>query len=794
MGLGRIDEIKRKITVLDYARGVLGLPVRKSGDRCCSLSGGANATALVIRDDFFFDFKLGQGGDVIDLCAIARHDGDRGAAIRELAGDSSSAEWKAYTQNLCNAVAKWHSQMTDTQFKYLRRRKIYKETADKLRIGFDGARLVIPYYKNGYVAYYVTRELDGTGPKYKKAKLDGLNENIPWGLDTLLFNSQADTRPPSADTSTCPEGRLAHKHIVITEGVFDAISFYQEGYRVLSPMGGHFNRDALKQVIGICQNETEPVFLCFDSDEAGSRFQMQMAKTLFKHKVNFLCGELPGGVKDISDYYADNGDLQRLIDTAQNGLELMCERITDKDEFKKFVFDVARFVEKSDLVGLFDLVSFPKAWLTEVKKQALAPPPEDMIVKEVIAKKRLKYSEALGFYEYAHGVWEQRYDTEIIGYIADSYGHYRTGSRVSAVLKLLKSEVVSTELFNQKPIFNFKNGTLELETGVFREHRESDLSSIQVAYDYEKEAYSSPWMQFIEDVCEGDDRKMCLLQEIAGYVLFSDNSMQKCFFLMGEGSNGKSVFLDVLSSVYGEQNVTTIEMSSLMEPFQRIYLASSLLNISSETKSDVRGSESIFKQIVVGDAINGCHKGKDFLTFRPRAKLIASFNRYIKSNDSSTGFMRRIVFISFNARFEVEPKQGERRADINLPQKLKGELPAIFNWAYAGYKILRDCKRFTETDDHREMMSAFVKITNPLTVFIEEAELKGRVFKKELYARYREWCREAGHEPMSNTRFTQDVRHTLRQMQIDFNESIYVGSRCFVFSEVSNCNLKCIPF
>ena len=55
MELGRVDEIKRKITVLDYARGVLGLPVRKSGDRCCSLSGGANATALVIRDDFFFD-------------------------------------------------------------------------------------------------------------------------------------------------------------------------------------------------------------------------------------------------------------------------------------------------------------------------------------------------------------------------------------------------------------------------------------------------------------------------------------------------------------------------------------------------------------------------------------------------------------------------------------------------------------------------------------------------------------------------------------------------------------------
>ena len=167
MELGRIDEIKRKITVLDYARGVLGLPVRKSGDRCCSLSGGANATALVVRDDFFFDFKLGQGGDVIDLCAIARHDGDRGAAIRELAGDSGSAEWKAYTQNLCNAVAKWHGDLRECDYHYLIRRGIKRKTINELRIGFDGSRLVIPYYKNGYVAYYVTRELDGKGPKYK---------------------------------------------------------------------------------------------------------------------------------------------------------------------------------------------------------------------------------------------------------------------------------------------------------------------------------------------------------------------------------------------------------------------------------------------------------------------------------------------------------------------------------------------------------------------------------------------------------------------------------------------------
>ncbi len=96
--------------------------------------------------------------------------------------------------------------------------------------------------------------------------------------------------------------------------------------------------------------------------------------------------------------------------------------------------------------------------------------------------------------------------------------------------------------------------------------------------------------------------------------------------------------------------------------------------------------------------------------------------------------------------------------------------------------------------DHMEMMSGFMRITNPLSVFVEEAELKGRVLKKDLYTQYREWCKEAGHEPMSSTRFTQDVRHTLKQMKVSFEESKYAGERCFVFSEVSNCNLKCIPF
>ena len=104
MAVDRIRYIKDKWTVLEYARDVLGFPVRKSGDRCVSLAPDShNPTALRIFDNYWQDFKTGAHGDVIDLCAIAKHGGDKGAAIRELGGESSS--WKEYTQHLCDKIA-----------------------------------------------------------------------------------------------------------------------------------------------------------------------------------------------------------------------------------------------------------------------------------------------------------------------------------------------------------------------------------------------------------------------------------------------------------------------------------------------------------------------------------------------------------------------------------------------------------------------------------------------------------------------------------------------------------------
>lgn len=736
------DDIKRRVTCVDYASRA-GLPIRRDGDRCASfLEPGHNKTSCIFRNEYWYDFKAQAGGDVIDLCALVSHSGDKGAAFRELreiAGISESNEyssWRDYTQNLCNLVQKWHEDLRPEDYQYLHSRAIGDETIKRNKIGWNG-RLVVPYFKNGYVCYYISR---GDEPKYKKAKLDGLNENTPWGLHSI------------GKTET----------LIITEGAFDALSFEQEGFSVLATMGGFFTKEQLKTVIAICRN-MKRVIMIFDNDDAGHDFTVKLSEQLFKSRVKFEVGTVPNGKKDVSEYYTAGGDLNQIIDGAKNGLESMCETVRDdRDSFKSFAVNAGRFVPKPEMAELFAQAKpyFPVDWLKEVKKLAMAAPPESVICREVINDHKLLFNEGLGFFEYTSGYWKRRNDTEIQAFISAALGQYKTGSKLSSILKLIKSECVTTDVFNKRPVFNFQNGTLDLMTGAFRDPLESDMCSVQTSYPYDQSAVCPQWDRFMDEITDYKNDRKALLQEVAGYALFTDNSMQKCFFLIGSGANGKSVYLDILTRLFGDETISNIEMSGLIEPFQRIQLMDAILNISTETRSNVKGAESIFKQVIAGDMINGCFKNKDFVQFRPRAKFVMAGNDYFKPRDLSYGFLRRMGFVKFENRFVDDPHgQHEFQADKKIIDKLREELPGIFNWAYAGYKRLVQVGEFTETFDSEELLREFKEAINPIITFIEELEnLPDRIIYKEIYNDYRQWCIMGGHNPMNRENFSKQFR------------------------------------
>ena len=763
-----INLIKQRISCVDIAQR-FGLPIQKSGDRCVSplRENAKNPSSFVVDDDFWFDFGDSRGGDVIDLLAELNHHGDRGRAIRELATLTGVTDnnprpdgWMEYTQNLCNQIAYWQTQLTDDDRAYLHSRGLTDATIDALKIGrtSDG-RLSIPYMKNGYVAYYVTRHLPGGAypeSKYRKQKRDDYNEHIPWGLETI--NRSDDT-------------------LVIAEGAFDAISFYQQNYPVISAITGFFSKSQIPTVLSIAR-KFKRVFIVYDDDSAtsnaGQRFTLRMAELLTRNRIPFIVGTVPKPYHDISEYYANGGDLSLIIDNAEPGLMYIASKLTDFDDLEKFVYDVARHTKRSSMDSLHEhLVRTTKhdpRRLNTLFKAVTTAPPETIIADEILREHNLVYVPAVGFYEYDHGVWNYLVEDVVKGYADRAYGEFSTANRVKSIATLLRTRALRQVEFNKLPVWNFINGTLELDTGVFRDHNPNDYCSFQASYPYNPDATHYAWDKFIDDVTASDPKKAELLQFIPGYVLMPHCKYEKVFCLTGSGGNGKSKYLEIIRRLFGDSNITNIKPLGLIKDFQRILLKDSLLNIAGEIKSDLSGVEEAMKEIASGEPISACYKGEQYVSFTPRAKLLFAMNNQLKSGDTSNGLIRRLVIVDFLVSFVDFPNPNnpyERQKNINITDALISEVDSggIFNWVYDGYKLLNSVGYFTETNDQEQLLNDFKRASNPILIFWEdnyEEANRYEIIYDQIYSDYIKWCSTVGETTVSSQKFHLELKRLLK--------------------------------
>lgn len=763
-----IQLIKHRINCVTYAQRI-GLPIKESGDRCISpfRDGAKNPTSFVVYDDFYYDFASGNGGDVIEFCAAYAHKGDRGSAIRELAiltgvpndNQGNSAEWLAYTQQMNAMTAYYHTQLTGDDYDYLHSRGLSDSDISRLMIGrvTDGplrGRLFLPYFSgaDGYVCYYATRALpDGAYPdrKYMKQRKDDHCQHLPWGLQTL--NRESDT-------------------LVIAEGYFDAAAFEVNNYPVLSAITGRFSREQLPVVLSVAR-KFQRVLIIYDNDSvthAGESFAHTMAEILTRARIPFVVGTVPQPFKDVSEYYAAGGKLDYLCDSAQDGLFYIANTFRDFESLEKFVYSVCRYTKRSKIEELFQLLRSLNRWneksLLALYKSCTSAPPETIIADEIMREHQIIYVHAVGFYEYANGVWNRLNESQINSYADRVYGEFSTYNRIKSVTGLLKTRALRDVLFNRQPVWNFINGTLELDTGVFRDHNPNDFCSVQADYPYNPDASYDSWSHFIDDVSSGDPRTAELLQFIPAYGLMNHTKFEKIFVLCGSGGNGKSVYLDFLRLLFGDENCSHVTPRGLLDRFQRIKLRDALMNLAGEIKSDVAEAEEYMKMVATGEPISACYKSQDFVDFITRCKLVFACNGQLSSGDTSEGLARRLIIIDFKTSFVDNPDPGnpyQRQIDVDMREKLLSELQSggIFNWAYAGYQLLNAVGYFTETADQAELLTEFKRSSNPVFQFYESLEHRAEWLNGELYKVYRQWCEDNGYKFSASNWFHREFKN-----------------------------------
>lgn len=359
------------------------------------------------------------------------------------------------------------------------------------------------------------------------------------------------------------------------------------------------------------------------------------------------------------------------------------------------------------------------------------------------------------FYVYQNNYWKILFELEVMGNICEQMPQVNkftlaTKNQILGHMRVLLRKRI--DCFNSTNLLNFGDGEFDPITQELHEHKKEHYSTIRIPYPYDYSSSCELWLKSLEEIFEGDIRKVNLLQEFFGYCLVPDVRQKKALLIMGESNSGKSTILFLLRAMLGDANCSSVPLKHLGHPQYAPMMINKLVNIDTDVSKNAEDYEEDFKKITSGEPITCNQKFIETFDFVPKCRIVLAANKFPRITDHSSAFYNRLILIPCDHVFE------EKDQNKNLVEDLKEELPGIFNWAVRGLKRLRERGMFEKFDFMEEALQELRDESNPVDVFFREnlaIDVNGgkEVEKLELYARYCEWCRNNGNAPMANNKF-----------------------------------------
>jgi putative DNA primase/helicase len=320
-----------------------------------------------------------------------------------------------------------------------------------------------------------------------------------------------------------------------------------------------------------------------------------------------------------------------------------------------------------------------------------------------------------------------------------------------------------------RKLIALKNGLFDLQAlldgkqldEVFFPHTPNWFSLTILPYDFNPDAANpTKFLNALHLALEGDRQRIELLQEWMGYLIYPGNPFQKFLAFEGDGGNGKSAFLAVITALLGFQNCSYVPMEMFGDRFAKSATIGKLVNISSDVGHLERTEEGLLKSFVGGDTIFFDRKNREPLSMVPTAKLLMAWNQRPQISDRSNGVWRRLVLIPW--LYTIPEDKIVRGMDQWSYWAQSGEMPGIFLWALQGLLRLMRNGRFTQSEKSREASEAYQIEQNSARAFLTECVELGReselIGTRELYTNYRTWAEMEGRRPLSNIQFVKEIQ------------------------------------
>jgi putative DNA primase/helicase len=325
------------------------------------------------------------------------------------------------------------------------------------------------------------------------------------------------------------------------------------------------------------------------------------------------------------------------------------------------------------------------------------------------------------------------------------------------------------------------NGVLHVPTRELRPHHAKLFIGHAVPFSYEPDAREAPrWANFLRELWAGDDSSIALLQEMFGYALAADTSLQKILLLVGPPRAGKGVIATLLTRLLGRESVGAPTLAGLTTNFGLQDLIGKTLAIVSDARLGPRANVSALVERLLsisgGDAITIDRKYRDPWTGPLGVRFMLLTNELPRFVDASGALAKRFMVLVLTRSFYG-------RENPRLAAQLVPELPAILNWALDGLDRLNDRGYFTQPESSRGAIQDLEDLASPIAAFLRERCVIGReqqVTLDRLWAEWLAWCDEQSHFHGSRGTFGRDLHAAIAGLRVarpreNDRQRLYVG-------------------
>jgi len=338
-----------------------------------------------------------------------------------------------------------------------------------------------------------------------------------------------------------------------------------------------------------------------------------------------------------------------------------------------------------------------------------------------------------------------------------------SAGQIKAMIELAQSEpgvaAKPSEFDTDVWLLNVANGTLDLRTGLLREHRREDMITKLAPVAYNPTAFSLRFGEFVQWMYSERPGMIDYVQRLLGYSLTGLANEHVLPIMWGSGGNGKSTLLDLVGRVLGDYAATASAAmlvdrkgGEMTNDLARLF--GTRFVVAHESDEGAKLAEGLVKQMTGGDRLSVRFLHKEFFEFLPTFTIFLVTNHKPRVRGTDEGIWRRLRLIAHEAKVTEEMK------DRDLAEKLWDDAEAVLAWLVAGCAAWK-ARGLTMPEEVRLFTSDYRSEQDLIAEFLEDhtvADYKATCFKSSLYKAYSLWAEERGERPISQKALSQKLQ------------------------------------